>query len=176
MKTWIFISGAATSILKAMQSTGSLDFMILSTLWLLLHHMNKLSDRCYMFKCCTLRTDGWIGATSEHIRTGTWNCKLFNLWLTVCFSSPSPLLETIAARYGPQLTGKLPDREEDWTWPVQWGVPGEVPARQHVGRLEESSGEQEITRRNFSLVPFNCIVLGCGMLYNSISAYWTKSH
>lgn len=66
MKTWIFISGAATSILKAMQSTGSLDFMILSTSWLLLHHMNKLSDRCYMFKCCTLRTDGWIGATHTH--------------------------------------------------------------------------------------------------------------
>lgn len=53
------------------------------------------------------------------------------------------LSETTAARHGPQFTGKLPDWEEDWSWAVQWGVPGEIPARQHISGPEESSSKAQ---------------------------------
>ena len=51
------------------------------------------------------------------------------------------LLETAAARHGPQLAGQLPDREEDRAGPVQRGVPGQVPAGQHVRGPQEGPGE-----------------------------------
>lgn len=96
-----------------------------------------------------LQMDGWMDR--NHIWTQMRrDLKLQNVKFLangVFFLPSSSLLETIATRYGPQLTGKLPDREEDWTRPVQRGVPGEVPARQHLGGLEESPGNQEIKRR-----------------------------
>lgn len=47
----IIIFFAAASTFEAMHSTSSLVLLILSVWWLSLHLVNKLPDRCYMYKC-----------------------------------------------------------------------------------------------------------------------------
>lgn len=67
--------------------------------------------------------------------------------------------ETIAARYGSQFIGQLPDREEDRPRPVQWGLQGEVSSRQHVSGPEEGSGEFKENKGFTVLSRFNIIQL-----------------
>ena len=80
--------------------------------------------------------------------------------LVVLCACPLCLPEATATGHGPQHPGQLPDREEDRPGSVQRGVPGQIPAGQHLHGSEEGPGENGLPYIQIRLKYKNLFLLG----------------